>query len=274
MYISYIDKKELFTYLHIADDAPNAANFKLHNHNDFSEILIFLQGNSQFHAEGSVYYLKPNDILVTHSDEMHRMCHNQPTSRYERIIINIHTSFFTKYNCEEFKKIFISRPLGVNNLISGQLATKHHINEITDAIDNILETDENAPEIVIRSKLIELLYNLNKISPTHETTNSHNQQMKAILMYINENITSPLTLDSIAERFYISKYHLCHLFKKHTGFSPNKYITHKRILLVRELFSQGKTLLEASYEAGFLNYSNFYKMYKLETGKSPREDLK
>lgn len=273
MFTDYRDKRSIFSYSHSMDELPDAKLFKLHNHNDIYEILIFLQGNSEFHVEGTVYAMKPYDTVIARSGEMHRMCHNQPISRYERIVINIHNSFFTKYDCEEFKKIFTARPLGVNNHISSQLIIKNNIIEITNSIDNILNTDTNVPEIVIRSKIIDLLYNLNKISPDSGTDNHRNEQLKAILMYINENITSPLSLESIAENFYITKYHLCHMFKKQTGFSVNKYITYKRILLARELYSQGKTLLEASSEAGFSNYSNFYKMYKNETGKSPREDL-
>ncbi|MBE7011221.1 MAG: AraC family transcriptional regulator [Ruminococcaceae bacterium] len=272
--MKYNDKSGLYSYTHSTDNSPVPASFKLHNHNNMNEILIFLEGNSEFHAEGSVYPLNPFDTVVAHRDEMHRIRHLEPLCRYERIVINIHNSFFTKYDCEEFKKIFVSRPLGANNLISGDIIQKSNIIDIATSIDNILKTDTAVPEIVIRSKLIDLLYTLNKISSNSGTDNPRNEQLRAILIYINENLSSPLTLESIAEKFFITKYHLCHIFKKQTGFSVNKYITHKRILLVRELYSQGKTLLEASFEAGFSNYSNFYKMYKHEMGKSPREDLK
>lgn len=272
--IEYSDKSNLYGYTHNVDNAPTPAAFKLHNHNNINEILIFLSGNSEFHAEGAVYSLTPLDTVVAHCDEMHRMHHIPPLTRYERIVINIHNSFFTKYNCEEFKKIFVARPLGVNNLIPSHIIKENKITEITDSIDAILTADENVPEIVIRSKLIDLLYRLNKIYPNPEKTKPQNELLRAILVYINENITSPLTLDAIAKELYITKYYLCHIFKKQTGFSVNKYITHKRILLTRELYSQGKTLLEASSEAGFSNYSNFYKMYKNEMGKSPKEDLK
>lgn len=273
MNVRYTDKKELFLYFHRADKIPSATDFKLHNHNDINEILLFLKGNCEFHVEGSVYSLKPFDIIVARSDEMHRIRHKEPLTCYERIVINIHNSFFTKYDCMEFKKIFTSRPHGENNLIPSHIAINSNIIEIINALDHTLSIDKNVPEIVVKSKIIELLYSLSKLSPTSEKDNTQNIQFKKILFYINENITSPMTLDSIAKKFYITKYHLCHIFKKQTGFSINKYIAHKRILLVRELYSQGKTLLEASSEAGFCNYSSFYKIYKNETGKSPKEDL-
>ena len=81
-------------------------------------------------------------------------------------------------------------------------------------------------------------------------------------------------LDDIAEHFFINKYHLCHIFRRHTGMSINRYVNYKRLLLVRELCAGGMSLTDAAAEAGFNNYSGFYKVYRREFGISPREDLK
>lgn len=267
-------KTNSFSYTHTMDIHPDSKDFRLHNHNDTYEILIFLAGNSEFRVEGTLYFPKPGDVLVTHSAEMHRMYHNEPIMPYERIVINIQSSFFAKNNCEDFKRIFTSRPLGENNLISADETKRHNIDEIINSIDRYISDNKNTPAVLIQSKLIELLYNLNRISFTSENVSFHDERIKSILMYINENITSQLTLDSIADHMYINKFHLCHIFKEHTGYTLNKYITYKRILLVRELCESGMSLIEASSEAGFSNYSNFYKMYRKETGKSPKDDLK
>ena len=263
-----------FFYGHTKDIYPDSRDFRLHNHNDTYEILIFLSGNSEFRVEGTLYYPEPGDVIVTHSAEMHRMYHNEPCIPYERIVINIHSSFFAKNNCEDFKKIFTSRPLGENNLISADQTKKHNIDAIIKSIDGYITESDDPPAVLIQSKLIELLYNLNKISFTADNVSFHDEQIKTIMMFINDNIASELTLDIIADHMYMNKYHLCHIFKAHTGYTINKYITYKRILLVRELCEGGMSLMEATQEAGFSNYSNFYKMYKKETGKSPRADLK
>ena len=52
--------------------------------------------------------------------------------------------------------------------------------------------------------------------------------------------------------------------------SLSQYINHKRILLVRELHTQGQSLLEASTNAGFNNYSHFYRQYVKKTGMTPK----
>lgn len=140
-------------------------------------------------------------------------------------------------------------------------------------MDGYLAENDGALNIVMKSKLIELLYNLNRISIKSEKHSFYDEHVKEILLYINDNITADLSLDSIAGHFFINKYHLCHMFKQQTGLTVNKYVTYKRILLVRELYAKGVSLIDASIEAGFGNYSNFYKMYLRETGKSPKLDL-
>ena len=115
---------------------------------------------------------------------------------------------------------------------------------------------------------------LNKCITETNTLVSYNKYIKNIITYINDNLTSNLNLDTISEHFFINKSYLCRIFKKHTGFTVNKYITHKRIMLVRELCHNNVSLSEASIQAGFGNYSNFYKMYVKETGHTPKIDLK
>ncbi len=271
--IEYTDEKQEFHYAHNLDPEPDTSSFKLHNHNDQYEILIFLQGNCQFRVEGTVYYMRPGDIVIAQSTEMHMMFHNRPLAPYERVVITVQNRFFIRNGCEDFKTIFTSRPLGVNNLMSAELVRRHQILEIVQSMDGYLKENDPALGIVMRSKLIELLYNLNRISVKSEKRSFYNAHVKDILLYINDHITANLSLDAIAGHFFINKYHLCHMFKQQTGLTVNQYITYKRILLVRELYAKGISLTEASVEAGFGNYSNFYKMYCRETGRSPKSDL-
>ena len=46
---------------------------------------------------------------------------------------------------------------------------------------------------------------------------SYDVKIVEILDYINTHLHEQITLDSLEERFYVSKYHLCHLFRKNTG---------------------------------------------------------
>ena len=241
--------------------------FRLHNHKDTQEIFIFLQGDAEFLVEGTRYSLHPYDIILAQNFEMHNIHHNNPAI-YERIVIDIDNSFFVKHNCESYKEIFTNRPLGVNNCIPASAVIKYGIPDLLKRLFLYLnDSDDNG--IAALSSIIELLYLLNRIGTKTDKGSFHNDQIKDIILYINDHLTELLSLDDIASRFYISKCHLCRSFKKYTGYTVNQYVTHKRLLLVRELVSNGKSWIEASEGAGFGNYSNFYKIYCRTYGHSP-----
>ncbi|WP_079426135.1 helix-turn-helix domain-containing protein [Clostridium oryzae] len=92
-----------------------------------------------------------------------------------------------------------------------------------------------------------------------------------ILDYINKNLSKKLSLDLLSSIFYINKYHLCHLFKKNTGFTVQEYVIYKRIMKAKELLSQGISAVETCDAVGFGDYSNFYRYFKKVVGKTPKE---
>ena len=126
----------------------------------------------------------------------------------------------------------------------------------------------------MRGKLVELLFHLDQLHSKTLQKNCVSENVREIIMFINENIDEKLSLSEIAEHFFMSKSHLCHLFKEHTGLTINQYIKQKRFIRVKELRADGYSLTDACSRAGFGSYSNFYKMYSNETGHSPGKDLR
>ena len=90
-------------------------------------------------------------------------------------------------------------------------------------------------------------------------------------MYINDHLAENLSLDMISKRFFMAKQYMCKVFKKNTGYTIYQYISYKRILLAQELHRSGQSLTQASMNAGFNDYANFYKTYIKYTGKSPKQ---
>lgn len=48
-----------------------------------------------------------------------------------------------------------------------------------------------------------------------------------ILLYIEDHIDEDLTLDHLSEIFYVSKYHISHVFKANLGISVHQFIIKK-----------------------------------------------
>ena len=90
-----------------------------------------------------------------------------------------------------------------------------------------------------------------------------------VLHYIGRHTNEELTLDGLAERFFVSKYHLSHAFTREVGVSLHRYITLRRLLMARQLLSAGVPAGQVSSACGFSEYTSFYRAFKAEYGISP-----
>ena len=254
-----------FGYVHSKDTPPRQQDFILHNHREY-EILIFLKGNAEFIVEGNVYELSPMDIIITRPDEMHYILLTN-SKVYERIVFHIDASFFENVEYKKYLEIFLNRKSGEGNLIKKETAKSAEVFDTIVRLENYMREEEKDNSLVIRCVMTELLHQLNNMKFSDGRV--QNQTVKNVINYINEHLGEDLSLDLLANEFFVSKHHLCRSFKICTGFTVNRYITYRRIMLTKELHRNGKSLSEASSEAGFSDYSNFYRAYVKETGYSP-----
>ena len=92
-----------------------------------------------------------------------------------------------------------------------------------------------------------------------------------LIIYINENYNEDLNLDMLANKFFISKYHLSREFNRLVGTSVYRYIIQKRLVMAKQLMSTGISSTAVYQHCGFGDYSNFYRAFKSEYQISPKE---
>lgn len=262
--ISFSSEKYGLSYAH---KATKCSKYPLHSHSGY-EILILLDGTVDYFIEGTVYSLEPMDIVVIRHDEMHQI-KNLNGENYERIVINIEPAFFKMTGTQAYANILNERVSGEKNLIEASVIKRSNIADILKRIENYISEGESA-DLVIRCALIEFLHTICGLKRS-DRGEIKNIMLKNVLLYINENLTEKISLDTLSEKFYVSKSHLCRVFKGTTGLTMHQYITSKRLLKAHILVQEGMTLSEASLQSGFSDYSLFYKAYKKEFGSSPKK---
>ena len=99
----------------------------------------------------------------------------------------------------------------------------------------------------------------------------YNRKVIELIEFIGNNISEDLSIDLLADRFYMSKYHMMRIFKNETGYSIHQYISEKRILLARTLILGGMPATAACLECGFKDYSSFSRAFKNQLGVLPSE---
>ena len=101
--------------------------------------------------------------------------------------------------------------------------------------------------------------------------NRKNLVMDDIFRYIREHLTEDLSLETLEEQFYDSRYHLCREFKKLTGQTIHAYIVKMRLDLCKRHIEAGKPIKEVYTLGGFGGYNHFFRSFKKEYGMTPKE---
>ena len=240
--------------------------FRLHNH-DFYELLLFLKGDSSYIIEGNTYKLEPYDLIIQRKHEMHRVFHHS-NATYERIVLCVFPEYFSTNNCKELEEEFLKKTNGEMNKIDAEICISSGLYDAFLRLQKYSNNYEDIYSPVANAVITEIFYLLNNAKLYSKDDNT-NILLKSVISAINNNYTQEFSLDELAEQFYISKYHLCRIFKKGTGITIHNYITNKRIMRVKELKAEGYSIGDAAMLAGFGNYSSFYRAYQKTYGISP-----
>lgn len=92
------------------------------------------------------------------------------------------------------------------------------------------------------------------------------------LHYIEENYTQKLTLCEVAEKTYVSQWHLSKLLNRHTGQSFSDILNHVRIEHAKELLKDPSLRIgDISEQVGFLDLAHFSRVFKKQEGVSANE---
>jgi AraC-like DNA-binding protein len=269
--------KEEFRLFHLKD--KKNILFEFHYH-DFNKIIIFISGDVTYLIEGKAYKLKPWDVLLVGSNEIHKPVIS-PDCTYERVVIWTNDTFLDKHSNEEFNlsTCFETVEKSKRNLIHPDTKLLNKIKNNLSSLEEACMGTEPSSHILKNSIFLQLLVYINKAftdceKEDDESEITYDQTVHSIIDYINDNIHSDLSVGKIASKFFISKYYLMHKFKDQTGYSVHNYILQKRIMLANSLIKKGMPMVRASIESGFNDYSGFVRSFKKMFGVSPKQHYK
>ena len=261
---------EDFRLFHLRGAMEESVDWHYHT---FHKIIEFLGGESGYGVEGKQYLLQPGDLVLVPQGCIHRP-EAEPNAPYERRILYLSPEFLRRAggSCdlaacfdrarEEFR--FVVHP--ADGTGGAQLAALEHA-EREDAFGR---------ELLAQSLLFQFLIGLNRAMaddlPQYAKPAAYDRKIEAILRYLSEHLTEPVSIDDLAARFFVSKYHMMRQFRAQTGYTIHGYLTGKRLMFARAMIAAGTPVLQASEESGFGDYSAFLRAYRKQFGAAPNQE--
>jgi YesN/AraC family two-component response regulator len=126
-------------------------------------------------------------------------------------------------------------------------------------------------EIISSKLLVDLMTEILLTIQQLETPNSGIPlYIKNIMKEFDQKFYDNFSLDILASRYAVNKYHLAKEFKRFTGFSPNEYLINNRINQAKELLKYSNfSISEISLMVGIENVSHFINLFKKRTEDTP-----
>lgn len=245
----------------------------MHIH-DCYEIYYSISGGKQFLIDQEFYNIEPGDIFVINQYESHKLT-QVDSMVHERIVLSIHPEYTKMLStpATNLDACFSDRPQNFRHKIS---FNKEQQKRFLYLINKITNAEGYGQDVVEQSSFMELMLLINSaVLAAHDalprTDYVYNKQVDDILAYINQNISSPISIGNLATQFFLSESYICRIFKSSTGTTIQKYITARRISIAKNLLSDGISVMEAYEKSGFTDYSNFFKAFTKVVGISPKK---
>jgi len=105
-----------------------------------------------------------------------------------------------------------------------------------------------------------------------KTISDQKERINRVLLYISENISGPLSLETLSEVACFSMFHFHRLFHAHVGETLNGYVRRVRLERAALRLSHTKeSVTDISLSAGYETPAAFAKAFRLHFGKTPSE---
>ena len=150
---------------------------------------------------------------------------------------------------------------------------KKALAEAISSYEALIGDRELGAQLLRDSCISRLLVHVNRLSVSASLPRGADSvsdpKIAQALSYINENLGRELTVETLCERVYLSRYHFMRLFKAQTGMTVHAYVRQKRLIQAARLIREGLPASRAAADCGFSDYSAFHRAFREAFGTSP-----
>ena len=262
---------ENYHIFHLRDTAGQERDFHFH---EFDKVVILLSGNVDYLVESMTYSLRPWDILLIQHHVIHKALIDQ-SQPYERVILYLDRNYVDLTMPDAgLMDCFERADKQGQYLLAPRDEEAKTLAGLIASLDQAGTDGQFGAQALRDTLVMQLLILINRVSlnggaAVEAPAPQYDPKIAQTLSYIQENLRQPLTVDDLAERVYLSKYHFMRLFKAQTGSTVHAYVRQRRLLYAAQLIRTGVSVNKAAIDSGFEEYSTFFRAFRECFGISP-----
>ncbi|MFV0380718.1 MAG: helix-turn-helix domain-containing protein [Breznakia sp.] len=235
---------------------------EIHNHWELNFI-----DNGQIHTtiENREFVLNDYDLILYAPGQYHDSFVDKDKScSHLTIMFDMDTSY---------------EPLLINEIFHADRELTNLINDFVNASNENIHLNGDRMTLYLNLMIINLLQNKNRphisVAQTPMQQKFEDDLLNQILIFINENIYSALTIEQLCQEFSVSRSSLQQLFRNNLKSAPKQYISNLKLNKSKLLIKESKyTISEISNILGFASIHYFSRKFKQQFGITPSDYAK
>lgn len=247
-----------------------------HIHEEY-EIYYLLEGERYYFINQQTYLITPGTLVFIDKEQVHRTGMVSGIPHHDRILMGImeepFSSFLASFGGLNLQSFFTEQ--GSVHTLPPDM--RPHIEALLHDIASEMIAKKPGYLLAAMTKLAEFFIAVLRmqpagaaaISPTAHS-NPKYQKVDEVARYMVAHCTENISLDHLADRFYINKFYLSRIFKEVTGFTINEYQNVNRIKKAhRLLLETDDSITSIAEQLGYENITYFERVFKKYRGMTP-----
>ena len=215
--------KDFEIYYYSDTNPPSVA---AHAH-DYYEFYLFLEGRAQMEIRGAATPLQPGDLVLIPPGVMHHALTARDGTPYRRFVFWVSRAYAGKLLDESPDYVFLMQQAAIGRSIWHlDTAERNTAQARILALLEEIHLDRYGKSAAVSLGVNGLILWLNRTiyereHPRQEVKGA--ELVDNLIAWLDQHASEEITLDQLADTFYVSKYYLAHSFKETLGLSIHQY---------------------------------------------------
>lgn len=128
--------------------------------------------------------------------------------------------------------------------------------------------NENAPLVIKNGLLCTILTRLFR----EQARSERDILVDHMVHLLTQDLQNPPTIADLSSVFHFSENYLIRIFRENMGLTPHAFVNAARVRKAKLLLLTSSITAErVAYECGFADYAHFFRIFRRDTGSSPKK---